>query len=167
MGQHLLSVTWIIGTNPYKSSVVIISLIVIGFCLSIVMTFRNWSAERRERRQRQELYRRVQTLENNQGQMLEILNEWRRYTEMRRNAYIWACSLEPYIFLLYFRWHHINYLSMSCAASNNPHHIRCNGINIEIAFNSRHITNIFSKSDEVQDTSLMIMKEAQNTPWSL
>ena len=48
--------------HPYITSAVIVVLIVLAFVYSIWMTFRNWSAQRRERQNREEMYRRIREL---------------------------------------------------------------------------------------------------------
>ena len=80
----LLGISLIIARHPYITSVFIVTFILIGFSYSITMAVRSWSAQRQERRQREELFSRVcelgtkvEALEDNQREMLAILRELR------------------------------------------------------------------------------------------
>ena len=68
--------------HPYITSAIIMTLIVLAFGISIIQTYRRCSAQREERKQRQELYKRVrelstkvQTLEDNQKVILKDQKE--------------------------------------------------------------------------------------------
>ena len=68
--------------HPYITSAIIMTLIVLAVGYSIRQTCRRWSAQREERKQRQELYKRVrelstkvQTLKDNQKVILKDQKE--------------------------------------------------------------------------------------------
>ena len=48
--------------HPYITSAIIVLVIVLTFIYSIWMTFTNWSAQSRERQNREEMYRQVRDL---------------------------------------------------------------------------------------------------------
>jgi Tfp pilus assembly protein PilO len=87
--KHLLGVSWIIAMHPYITSAIIVVLIVLGFAYSVWMKIKSWYAQKREREEREDMYRqvcelskKVQAIEktqkmmrNDQEKILKILRE--------------------------------------------------------------------------------------------
>ena len=68
--------------NPYITSAIIVTLVILGFVYSIWMKIKTWSAQKQEKEKREGMYRqvselstKVQAIEDAQKEMLKILRE--------------------------------------------------------------------------------------------